>query len=89
MITLQNSLQKITGQQEDIVVYKPNGSAKRIVDWSIKTKLDKSQQHAFEKITASFILFYYNSALDICTNAHSFFYWAQKSSAFSKQQSIR
>jgi Helitron helicase-like domain at N-terminus/PIF1-like helicase len=70
---ITKSFTEITGQQENVIVYQPNGSAKSIVDWSRKSKLDKSQQRAFEIITASLVLSYYDSALDISSNAHNLF----------------
>ena len=52
----------ITGQHENVSVCKPNGSAKSIIDWARKSKLDKTQQRAFEIIAGSFVLSYYDTA---------------------------
>ena len=39
-----------------------NGSAKSIIEWGCKCNLDKHQRHAFEVITASFVLTYFKDA---------------------------
>ena len=39
-----------------------NGSAKSIIEWGCKCKLDNHQRHAFEVITASFVLTYFKDA---------------------------
>ena len=39
-----------------------NGSAKSIIKWGCKCNLDKHQRHAFEVITASFVLTYFKDA---------------------------
>ena len=39
-----------------------NGSAKSIIEWGCKCNLDKHQRHAFEVITASFVLTYFKNA---------------------------
>ena len=39
-----------------------NGSAKSIIEWGCKCNLDIHQRHAFEVITASFVLTYFKDA---------------------------
>jgi Helitron helicase-like domain at N-terminus/PIF1-like helicase len=58
----QRSFGDITGQHETVSVRKPNGSAKSIIDWARKSKLDGTQQRAFEVIAGSFVLSYYDPA---------------------------
>ena len=41
-------------------VLQPNGSARSIVNWSIKAKLDPEQRRAFEIITSSFVLSFFS-----------------------------
>jgi PIF1-like helicase len=48
-----------------------SGSASSIIDWSIKSNLDLKQRRAFEIITSSFILSYYDPALIGSTHSRS------------------
>jgi PIF1-like helicase len=61
----QQSFANITGQQDTVLVCKPNGSAKSIVNWAVKSNLDASQQRAFEIIIGSFVLSYYDNAGEV------------------------
>lgn len=58
----QLSFSKITGQPDIISVFEPNGSAKSIINWAEKSGLDIEQQRAFEVMTSSFVLSYYDSS---------------------------
>jgi PIF1-like helicase len=59
------SFANITGQQDTVLVCKPNGSAKSIVNWAVKSNLDANQQRAFEVIIASFVLSFYDTAPEV------------------------
>jgi hypothetical protein len=58
------SFSAITGNSQPVSKCKPNGSAKRIIDWAEKSNLDSNQQRAFEVITGSFVLSYYDTATE-------------------------
>jgi len=53
------TFEEITKSTEIVNVLEANGSAKSIIDWAIKAKLDKGQRRAFEIITSTFVLTYY------------------------------
>jgi hypothetical protein len=46
-------------------VSKPNGSAKSIVNWAIKSNLGANQQRVLEIIIGSFVLSYYDTAEEV------------------------
>ena len=58
----QFSFLDITGQSELISLLEPNGSAKSIINWAEESNFDQNQQRAFEIITSSFVLSYYNAS---------------------------
>lgn len=68
----QRSFGDITGQQQSVSVCKPNGSARSIIDWARKSKLDTTQQRAFEIIAASFVLSYYDPTVPTRHARHSY-----------------
>jgi PIF1-like helicase len=59
----RRSFTDITGQKNRVSVYKPNGSAKSIVDWAKKSNFDSNQRRAFEVIAGSFVLSFYDTAI--------------------------
>ena len=59
IITETTRLVRNTDYMENKEVMQANGSAKSIVDWSTKSKLDCYQMEAFEIITAAFVLTFF------------------------------
>jgi Helitron helicase-like domain at N-terminus/PIF1-like helicase len=57
----QRSFLDVTGQTDLVSVLDPNGSAKSIVNWAEASTLDSNQQRAFEIMTSTFVLSYYNT----------------------------
>ena len=67
----RRSFTEITGQKDSVSVYKPNGSAKSIIDWAVKSNFDSNQRRAFEVIAGSFVLAYYDTATSACKEARA------------------
>ena len=71
-----HEFQHINETDRLISVLQPNGSAKSIIDWSLKAQLDPQQCHAFEIITGTFVLsFFYTTPKntdDTQNSRHSF-----------------
>ena len=53
---------QIVKQAAAIQLCDANGSVKSIIEWGCKCNLDNHQRHAFEVITASFVLTYFKDA---------------------------
>ena len=58
----QKNIMQIVKQAAAMKLCDANGSAKSIVEWGCKCNLDNHQRHAFEVITASFVLTYFKDA---------------------------
>lgn len=56
----KRSFAEVTKQHDNVVVQDANGTATSIIDWAIKAKMDKEQRRAFEIITATFVLTFYD-----------------------------
>jgi len=61
----QSRLRKLPtfNEQELAVLAEANGTARSIIDWASKSKMDKQQRRTFEVLTAEFILTFYNEAV--------------------------
>jgi ATP-dependent DNA helicase PIF1 len=58
----QTDFFETTGVEEPVDLLEANGSVTSILDWAEKAKLDIRQRRAFEIITASFVMSFYNDA---------------------------
>jgi len=58
------SFKDIVGSNDNVSVLEANGSANSIIDWARKAGLDRWQRRAFEILTGTFVLTFYNGELD-------------------------
>ena len=58
----RRTFQDIIGSEEPVDVLEANGSVKSIMDWSCRAQLDKGQRRAFEIMTSTFVLTFYEDA---------------------------
>ena len=58
----QKNIMQIVRHAGAIQLCDANGSARSIIEWGCKCNLDNHQRHAFEVITASFVLTYFKDA---------------------------
>jgi hypothetical protein len=56
----RRTFDEITGNERSVSVLEANGSARSIIDWARKAKLDRGQRRAFEILTSSFVLSFYD-----------------------------
>jgi len=72
----RRTFKEITNNNESVSVLQANGSARSIIDWARKAKLDREQRRAFEIMTGTFILSFYDNPADSCDSIrgqrHSF-----------------
>ena len=61
-MTRQNTQRRIPTAQNPVQMPATNGTAKSVVDWARKAKLDKRQTRAFVTILSRFILTFYSDA---------------------------
>jgi hypothetical protein len=57
-----HSFQELNGSSEQKEVMQPSGSTESIIDWAEKSGLDAYQRRAFEIITGTFVLSFYETA---------------------------
>jgi hypothetical protein len=60
----RRTFKEITDSAEEVDVLEANGSVESIVDWARKAKLDELQRRAFEIITGTFVLTFFQSKQD-------------------------
>jgi hypothetical protein len=70
----RRTFKEITDSAEEVDVLEANGSVKSIVDWARKAKLDERQRRAFEIITGTFVLTFFQSEQDPESVGHGFWF---------------